>query len=422
MRRVVVVFWTKVWISALLVAAVLLAFTAATAHAADVPPTEVAWMRCWADHGGLPPDHVAAAQALLGPVAVGDGLAFRASDRAVRAVAGGAGGVATPISVLLEAEVPLWRMLRGVSLPAPGKPLSLTHGVGVCLPYPVRSVALSPQPMVRGHTALLRVETEQLAFCHVDYLGRREQCYREGATAFVVPVGISALDAPGSYPLHVALVSGETHASFVLTLEVAAGAYGFQVINPPPALVRLTDPDLMASEAAYLAQWRLLRSSERRWDLPLGYPLEREVLISADYGARRSYGGLVSGYHSGVDYRAWTGMAVLAPADGVVILAEHLEMRGNAVLLDHGGGLVTGYWHLSRIDAEVGDVVERGQSFAAVGSTGLSTGAHLHWEVWANGVSVDGKQWLRAEAFGGVPLAPWRDLVDGTRASDGDVD
>jgi murein DD-endopeptidase MepM/ murein hydrolase activator NlpD len=95
-------------------------------------------------------------------------------------------------------------------------------------------------------------------------------------------------------------------------------------------------------------------------------------------------------------------MPVLAPADGVVVMAEALAVRGNAVLLDHGWGLITGYWHLSRIDVQVGDRVQRGQPFALVGSTGLSTGAHLHWEVWANGVSVDGKQWLREDAFNGV--------------------
>jgi hypothetical protein len=401
----------RLWARALIVAVAMALLVTGRAIAVAEPPTETAWMRCWLDHAGLPPDHVEAAQALLGPIEVTDILAFRASERAAQAAVGGAGRAGMPVSVLLDAEVPLWRAIRGAALPAPGEPLVLTHGVETCLPYPVRSIALSSQPMVRGQTALLRVETDQLAFCHAQYLGQHEPCYREGPSHFAVPIGVSALEAAGVYPLRVEVLSGERSASLNLRMDVAAGRYGFQVINPPASLAGLMDPGLMASEEAHLAQWRSLRSSERRWDLPLAYPLEREVPISADYGDRRSYGGSVSGYHSGVDYRAWTGMAVLAPADGVVVMAEHLEMRGNAVLLDHGWGLVTGYWHLSRIDVEVGDMIERGQPFAAVGNTGLSTGAHLHWEVWANGVSVDGKQWLSAEAFDGLPLAPWRDLV-----------
>lgn len=87
-------------------------------------------------------------------------------------------------------------------------------------------------------------------------------------------------------------------------------------------------------------------------------------------------------------------------------MAEWLTTRGNAVLLDHGWGLVTGYWHLSEILVDVGDRVSADDVFARVGSTGLSTGAHLHWEVWANGESVDGKQWLSADGFEGLEFAP----------------
>ena len=163
----------------------------------------------------------------------------------------------------------------------------------------------------------------------------------------------------------------------------------------------------MASEAAHLARWRGFRSPSRQWNLPLAPPLGPLMSISADYGDRRSYGGSVNGYHSGIDYRAWTGHPVMAPADGVVVMSEALEMRGNAVLIDHGWGLVTGYWHLSRALVQVGDTVSRGQVFAEVGNTGLSTGSHLHWEVWVNGVSVDGKQFLAPVGLEGIELSPY---------------
>jgi murein DD-endopeptidase MepM/ murein hydrolase activator NlpD len=189
-------------------------------------------------------------------------------------------------------------------------------------------------------------------------------------------------------------------------LEIAPGYYGFQFIDPPPSLHALLDAELRSAEEDYLMRWRVMRSGQRLWDLPLGFPLQHAVSISADYGDRRSYGGMISGYHSGVDYRAWTGLPVLAPEDGVVVMAEKLQTRGNAVLIDHGWGLVTGYWHLSRIDVSVGDRVYRGQPFGLVGNTGLSTGSHLHWEVWINGVSVDGKQWLATDTFGGVVVPP----------------
>jgi murein DD-endopeptidase MepM/ murein hydrolase activator NlpD len=86
---------------------------------------------------------------------------------------------------------------------------------------------------------------------------------------------------------------------------------------------------------------------------------------------------------------------VLSPAKGRVVLAEPLQVRGNAVILDHGRGVMTGYWHLSRIDVSVGQEVEAGDLLGLVGNTGLSTGAHLHWEVRVMGIQVDPLQWVR---------------------------
>jgi murein DD-endopeptidase MepM/ murein hydrolase activator NlpD len=76
------------------------------------------------------------------------------------------------------------------------------------------------------------------------------------------------------------------------------------------------------------------------------------------------------------------------------LLAEPLLVRGNAVMLDHGGGVITGYWHLDGLDVAVGETVTAGQQIGVVGSTGLSTGAHLHWELRIRGVAVDPMQWV----------------------------
>jgi murein DD-endopeptidase MepM/ murein hydrolase activator NlpD len=77
-----------------------------------------------------------------------------------------------------------------------------------------------------------------------------------------------------------------------------------------------------------------------------------------------------------------------------VVLAEPLTLWGNAVVIDHGWGVLTGYGHLSVIEVEVGQTVAAGDTIAKVGNTGLSTGAHLHWETWVGGTSVDSLQWL----------------------------
>jgi murein DD-endopeptidase MepM/ murein hydrolase activator NlpD len=87
-------------------------------------------------------------------------------------------------------------------------------------------------------------------------------------------------------------------------------------------------------------------------------------------------------------------VTVTAPADAIVALAEPLQVRGNAVILDHGRGVFTGYWHLSELRVTPGQRVAAGDLLGLVGNTGLSTGAHLHWELRIYGIAVDPMQFL----------------------------
>src|SRR5690606_32787201 len=88
------------------------------------------------------------------------------------------------------------------------------------------------------------------------------------------------------------------------------------------------------------------------------------------------------------------GDEILAAAAGRVVLAEKLTVRGNTVFLDHGAGVVTGYFHMSEIAVQPGQFVEPGELLGKVGATGLVTGPHLHWEVRVNGLWVDPTPWL----------------------------
>jgi murein DD-endopeptidase MepM/ murein hydrolase activator NlpD len=108
------------------------------------------------------------------------------------------------------------------------------------------------------------------------------------------------------------------------------------------------------------------------------------------YGVRRNpFGGRSSEFHKGQDISAPMGTPVIATADGVVTIAGRLRGYGNVVYLDHGNGLTTRYGHLSQIDVVVGQTIQRGSQLGLVGSTGRSTGPHLHYEVRVEGQPID---------------------------------
>jgi len=103
--------------------------------------------------------------------------------------------------------------------------------------------------------------------------------------------------------------------------------------------------------------------------------------------------------HEGIDVTAPMGAEIEAPAAGIVTKVEWVEGYGNLIELDHGYGLVTKYAHCSKIMVARGSRVRRGQKIALVGSTGLSTGPHLHYEVWVNGKPVNPMKYVLPDAI-----------------------
>lgn len=138
------------------------------------------------------------------------------------------------------------------------------------------------------------------------------------------------------------------------------------------------------------------RVTRRRFTLPLKTPLA-QMPVSGRFGARRVINGEPRSPHSGADYRADAGTPVRAAADGTVVLAEEHFFAGNSVFLDHGDGLITMYFHLAEISVASGQDVAAGQTLGRVGSTGRSTGPHLHFGARWRGARVDPELLLHPE-------------------------
>lgn len=221
------------------------------------------------------------------------------------------------------------------------------------------------------------------------------------ATGAVGVLAVPALQEPGVYTLTLTGNAGGEPTEVRWPMRVAAGGYGRESITIPPSSSNLLDPELVQQELEYVRSHCLTLSPVRRWSAPFRMPVETPVTTSA-YGTRRSYnGGPFSSYHGGLDLRGNAQTPVYAAADGVVSIAEPLQVRGNAVYLQHGWGVCSGYLHMDRLTVEAGAAVSAGDLLGYVGATGLVTGPHLHWEVRVRGVPVDPLQWV--EAGIGVP-------------------
>lgn len=178
---------------------------------------------------------------------------------------------------------------------------------------------------------------------------------------------------------------------------------------------RFTRPLDSATEARVERENERARAVGRRshetgplWTSPFIRP--RTSAITSRFGSGRVFNGRVTSRHLGVDFRGGVGEPVHAANRGVVVLVDNFFLAGNVVYVDHGAGVVTGYFHLSEQRVTVGDTVQRGQEIGLVGSTGRVTGPHLHWAARYGTLSVDpldlttlGAGWYAAPAASSSP-------------------
>ncbi len=197
--------------------------------------------------------------------------------------------------------------------------------------------------------------------------------------------GIALATTPGAYQLQVTQGSETRAVAFV----VKAKSYPVQTLKLNRAMVD-PPPDVMARIERESAHLKTVRSTWRESEVTnAAFRLPSVGPLSSRFGVARVLNGKPRSPHAGLDIAAATGTPVVAPGDAVVLDVGDYYFCGKSVFLDHGNGLLTLYCHLSEINAKAGATVRQGDRIGAVGSTGRSTGPHLHWTVYLNGIAVE---------------------------------
>lgn len=197
-------------------------------------------------------------------------------------------------------------------------------------------------------------------------------------------------DAPlGGTNLHVALESGET---FDVYLELVDAGYPVNNITLSGETSSLLTPDNAAYERERVNFALSSYTPEQLWQGTFIYPIQ--TYITSEFGEARSYnGGPISSWHKGIDFGALEGTPIRAANRGLVVLAEEVPLSGGVVFIDHGLGVFSQYSHQSRILVQAGQMVEKGDIIGEVGTTGISTGSHLHWQMFVGYEPVNPHQW-----------------------------
>jgi murein DD-endopeptidase MepM/ murein hydrolase activator NlpD len=265
------------------------------------------------------------------------------------------------------------------------------------IPAVLTSAVVDPLPIVQGATVQVKVMATQPVTLSGLLVDHTLHFFTQADGSQVALQGIHAMTEPGLYPLRIDLTLPDgSMQSFEQMVLINSGNFLTETINGvDPATI---DPAITDPEDAWLLSMVTAVTTDKYWQGMFQLPVDSQYCMRSNYGNRRTYnGGVLSGFHSGIDFGVCSKahpLDVYAPADGVVVFTGLKTVRGNATIIDHGQGVYSGLYHQAEIYVSVGDHVTAGELIGKIGATGRVTGPHVHWDLFVNGIQVNPWIWL----------------------------
>jgi|OpeIllAssembly_1097287.scaffolds.fasta_scaffold12798_2 murein DD-endopeptidase MepM/ murein hydrolase activator NlpD len=303
----------------------------------------------------------------------------------------------TLLQIALKHGTTMRALMQLNDLPNPnlisiGQPLAIPASATVAKP----GLLIDPPAARQGGTLLIETTRPDIASISGTFNGAKLTFARASGYWYAL-TGISRCAKVGNASLTITTTNSAGQASTeTAAVDIASTAFVVQALTLPPSVSAiLSDQASINREAAQLATIVRNYSPARLWSGVFRQPVYGA--ISSMFGTRRSYneGPVAACGHEGTDFAMPGGTPIYAPARGKVVFAGLTQVRGNLTVIDHGVGVFSAYYHQSEIDVKVGQMVEPGMLLGKIGTTGLSTGNHLHWSMWVNGEYIDPMEWTK---------------------------
>lgn len=225
--------------------------------------------------------------------------------------------------------------------------------------------------------------------------GATEAEFNDENQLIILGHAIVAIPHEAEAKMHKLIVSLNDGSFQAIDFEVQSKEYEEQhitienqdYVTPPEETIKRRQ-----EEAAMMREAYARRSPVIEDILPIVIPVEGQV--TGVFGTKRFFNGEQRNYHTGVDYAAPAGTPISAPAPGTVVVTHDMFFNGKTVVIDHGSGFISVMCHLDEIDVEKDSELQRGDVIGTVGSTGRSTGPHLHWTISLQGTKIDPEMFM----------------------------
>jgi murein DD-endopeptidase MepM/ murein hydrolase activator NlpD len=255
---------------------------------------------------------------------------------------------------------------------------------------PSVSIRSTPAPLAEGSIGWIEVRSDSATRVETGEAGGEPlHLERTDDGWYRALVGVPV--EPGdSFAITLGVRRAERTDTIRVSLPVRPAAYPHEVLTVPPAFVKPDSISAIRIQSEIAQSREVSQRSHQRARLWRGpFLLPRPSRITSRFGTARVYNGEVQSRHLGTDFAGSVGAPVRAAGRGRVALVADFYLAGRAIYLDHGGGVVTAYFHLSQAEVRQGDLVNAGQLIGRVGQSGRVTGPHLHWVARYGTISVD---------------------------------
>lgn len=245
-----------------------------------------------------------------------------------------------------------------------------------------------------AQTALLRLEAKdikqaKLTLMHKEPLNLnfKKNSFKKDEYYALIP--ISYYKKPDEYKIIISYFKNNKKQFKSIKLNVIDGNYKSETINVSKSKFKPSKQRVERTKKEYEEAMKVYRSvsDEILWNEDFIYPMNSK--ITSAFGTKRVYNNELKSYHSGTDFRAKVGTPIVASNSGIVKIAQNRFYAGNSIVIDHGHGVYSCYYHLSKMHFKVGDFVKKGEIIGLSGATGRITGPHLHYAFRINGIQVD---------------------------------
>lgn len=273
------------------------------------------------------------------------------------------------------------------------QPSSGETKIGFASLFEKPTIKIYPDRVInQGQTAFITVESKQpLNHPYYIYNNHKIPIYKDNDITYSGMIATNPNQKVGK--TKIILGDDSKKLSDTLDLEIKRVNFGVQNVKLSKSVYNLkaTEDENLKIEKALSTKSEIAFFEKPPYESPTSGP------IGAKYGVRRYNNGKdTHEFHKGIDIKAPMGQPIKSIQPGKVLVAEQFNLNGGTVIVDHGRGMVSAYLHMSKIDVKPGQIVDKRQVLGKVGSTGHSSGPHLHWGLYINRTPVDPmQQWIK---------------------------